>query len=105
MDKANWTVEDHVTGQFTPTDAEDFWKTLRIHFISYLVYPRVFTQQASFPIKISQVPPVMHPRLAGDVLFSTEFRKNSYLLKNIHDVQGPLCHISNNWARRLIRLG
>ena len=92
MDKINWTVEDNVTGQFTSSETENFWESLRVHFISFLVYPRVFTQQASFPIKISQVPPVLHPRLAGNILFNTEYKKNSYLLKNIHDVQGPLCH-------------
>ena len=93
MDKSNWTVDDDVTGQFTPSEAEKFWESLHIHFVSFLVFPCVFTQQAPFPIKISQVPPVLHPRLAGDVLFNTEFKKNSYLLKNIHNIQGALYHL------------
>ena len=92
MDKSNWTVDDDVTGQFSPAEAEKFWESLHIHFVSFLVYPCVFTQQAPFPIKISQVPPVLHPRLAGDVLFNTEFKKNSYLLKNINNIQGALYH-------------
>ena len=88
MDKCNWTVEDGVTGKFTAAEAENYWESLHLHFISYLVFPGVFVLHAFFPVKISQVPPVLHPLLAGYELFNTEFVKNSYVLKNMHEVFG-----------------
>ena len=92
MDKTNWTVEDNVTGKFSASEAEKYWESLRIHFISYLVFPGIFCQQAFFSIKISQVPPILHPSLAGQELFNTEHLKNSYVLKNIHQIQGTQSH-------------
>ena len=88
MDKTNWTVEENVTGKFTASEAEKYWESLRIHFISYLVFPGVFCLQAIFPIKIGQVPPILHPILAGNELYNTEHVKNSYVLKNVHEIQG-----------------
>ena len=94
MDQTNWTVEEGVTGKFTKVQAEKFWESLSIHFISFLVYPGVFCQQANFPIKISQVPPILHPKVAGDTLFNTEHLKDSYVLRNINNIQGE-CSIPN----------
>ena len=94
MDQTNWTVEEGVTGQFTKLQAEKFWESLSIHFISFLVYPGVFCQQANFPIKISQVPPILHPKVAGDTLFNTEHLKDSSVLRNINTIQGE-CSIPN----------
>ena len=88
MDQTNWTVEDDVTGKFTLAKAEEYWKNLNVHHIGYIVYPRVFTQQCSFPVKIGKVPPIVDPRIAGSELFSTEHLKDSYVLKNIGEIMG-----------------
>ena len=88
MEISNWTVEEKVTGTFTPAEAKQYWDKLRVHFITYLVYPRVFTQQSQFHVKIGQVPPILHLVIAGEVLFNTEHKKNSYVLKNIDEIQG-----------------
>ena len=88
MDQTNWTVEAGVTGKFTPSEAETFWESLHVHFVSFLVYPTVFYQQANFPIKIGQVPPIVDPKVAGKTLFNTEHLKDSYVLKNINIIQG-----------------
>ena len=56
--------------------------------LSYLVYPSVFVLQSQFPVKIGQVPPILNPKIAGPRLFSTEHLKNSYVLKNVNNVQG-----------------
>ena len=88
MDATNWTVEEEVTGKFTASEAEKYWEQLRIHFIGYLVYPRIFSQQALFPVKIGQVPPILNPKISGKELFKTEHTKNSYVLKNIDEIQG-----------------
>ena len=88
MDNTNWTVEENVTGKFTASEAANYWEKLKIHFLSYLVYPRIFCQQALFPIKIGQVPPILNPMIAGQELFNTEHMKNSYVLKNIDEIQG-----------------
>ena len=88
MDTTNWTVEEDVTGKFSAAEAEDYWKSLRIHFIGFLVYPRVFSQQSQFPVKIGKVPPILNPKIAGPELFNTEHVKDSYVLKNIDEIQG-----------------
>ena len=56
--------------------------------LSYLVYPSVFCLQSLFPIKIGQVPPILNPKIAGKELFNTEHLKNSYVLKNVNQIQG-----------------
>ena len=88
MDTTNWTVEEDVTGKFSAAEAEDYWKSLWIHFIGFLVYPRVFSQQSQFPVKIGKVPPILNPKIAGPELFNTEHVKDSYVLKNIDEIQG-----------------
>ena len=88
MDTTNWTVEDSVTGVFTPDEAAKYWEKLKVKFISFLDYPRVFCDQSKFPVKIGQVPPIVHPLVAGREMFNTEHMKNSYILKNINEIQG-----------------
>ena len=67
MDKTNWTVEENLTGKFSASEAEKYWESLRIHFISYLVFPGIFCQQAFFPIKIldGAVGPWRRMKVAG----------------------------------------
>ena len=88
MDITNWTIEENLTGKFTTLEAENYWDKLRIHFLSYLVFPGLFPLQAPFPVKIGQVPPILNSKIAGTVLYNTEHLKKSYILKNMDTVQG-----------------
>ena len=101
MHPTNWQPTDSSTGKFTKEESADFFHRLNLHFVSYLVYPRVFTTNPNITLKIGQVPPVMDPKVSGDVVLDTEFevslitihlspssfcihnlQKNSHILKN-----------------------
>ena len=74
MDSQNWLPDGSSHGLFTETEAADFLRKLKIHFIGFLVFPRVFTTKPNFSLKIGQVPPVMDPLVAGKILYDTEFK-------------------------------
>ena len=74
MEQSNWHVEETCTGEFQQCESADFFERLKMHFVSYLVYPRVFTNNPNFNLRIGEVPPVMDPRVSGSTLFDTEYQ-------------------------------
>ena len=66
-------------GVFSRKDVKNFFKSLRIHFIGFLVYPAVFTTNHRFPLKIGKVPPVIDPLVAGPILLDTEFKVSHFI--------------------------
>ena len=72
MDPSCFTPDPSSTGVFTKDQAAAFYEDLKLHFIGFLVYPRVFLNNPNFPLKIGQVPPLMDPMIAGEVLYDTE---------------------------------
>jgi hypothetical protein len=81
MDSTNWLPDKDTTGLFNKQEAADFFRRMKIHYIGFLVYPIVFTQNPNFVLKVGKVPPVMDPIVAGDVLFDTEFKVSVILHK------------------------
>ena len=81
MDPGCLTPSPSSTGVFTKDQAAAFYKDLKLHFIGFLVFPRVFLNNPNFSLKIGQVPPVMDPTIAGDVLFDTECEVSTQLVK------------------------
>ena len=100
MDESNLAFTEPVApnNHFSREESADYFKKLRLHYVSYLVYPRLFMNNPNFQLKIGQVPPVMDPLLSGSKLFDTEreanyfsfncsytainLQKNSHVLKN-----------------------
>ena len=82
MNQSNWQVAEGCSGTFSKADSADFYHRLNIHFISFLVYPRVFTSNPNFCLRIGEVPPVMNPRVSGDILFDTEYQASSIFDQN-----------------------
>ena len=80
MDLGCLTPSPSSTGVFTKDQAAAFYKDLKLHFIGFLVFPRVFLNNPNFSLKIGQVPPVMDPTIAGDVLFDTECEVSTQLV-------------------------
>ena len=78
MSSSHREPSDSSSGRFSKDESSDFYRRLRLHFVSYLVYPRVFTKNPNFNIGIGQVPPVMDPIVSGEVLFDTEFEVIHY---------------------------
>ena len=72
MTSSHWQPSNSSSGRFSKDESSDFFRRLRLHFVSFLVYPRVFTKNPNFNIGIGQVPPVMDPIVSGDVVFDTE---------------------------------
>ena len=60
------------SGQFNKEESADFFRKLNLHFIQYLVFPRVFMNNPNFQLKMGQIPPIMNPLLSGATLFDTE---------------------------------
>ena len=82
MDQSNWQVAEGCSGTFSKAESASFFHRLNIHFISFLVYPRVFTSNPNFCLRIGEVPPVMNPRVSGDILFDTEYQASSIFHQN-----------------------
>ena len=61
-------VAENCTGKFEKEEAANFFDRLKMHFISFLVYPRVFTKTPNFHLRIGEVPPVMEIEMARDSL-------------------------------------
>ena len=88
MHPTNWQPDESSTGQFSNEESADFFHRLNLHFVSYLVYPRVFTTNRNMTQKIGQVPPVMDPMVSGDVVLDTEFEVS---MVTIHLIQCSFC--------------
>ena len=73
MHPTNWQPNESSTGTFSKDESANFFHRLNLHFVSYLVYPRVFTKNPNMTLKIGQVPPVMDPMVSGDLVLDTEF--------------------------------
>ena len=68
------------TGTFDQKETASFFDRLKMHFISFLVYPRVFTKNPNFALRIGEVPTVMDPRVTGSTLFNTEYQASFFHL-------------------------
>ena len=88
LSKTNLEVPVQTDGSFTLQETREFFTSLRIHFISFLVFPWTFCETASFLINLANVPPIVQPLVAGSVLYNTELKKDSGVLKNIDSLYG-----------------
>lgn len=89
MSDANWdfSEEDLSKETISKDDAASFYKSLRCHFIKYLFHPSV-AREIKFVLKINQVPPIVNKLAAADVLYNSEHRKDSKILKNRDQLYG-----------------
>lgn len=96
LSRPNMEVPVKSDGSFTAKASEDFFLSLRTHFISFLVFPSTFVLNTSFLISVGNVPPIIQPLVAGSVLHNTEHKKDSSVLKNIDALFGnqmKLCEL------------
>ena len=89
IDPACLTPHQSTTGVFSKDQAASFLQSLKLHFIGFLVYPAVFLKNPNFPLKIGQIPPVIDPTIAGDVLFDTEFEVCVVIYNSLVSQEGP----------------
>ena len=63
---------DSKKGLFNKNESAEFFRRLKLHFVTFLVYPILFMKNPNFQLKIGQIPPVMDPLLSGVTQFDTE---------------------------------
>lgn len=82
--------EDH------PMPLEDFMKEIKSHWIERVTFTR---NSNSFSVKVSSLPPIIAPKLAGPVIWNSELKKKSaYLGDGKNKVKGKLHSLYGHFA-------